>query len=125
MKKTILIVDDSVVGYLLEDALDEEYHVVGASTLQEDRLSHKPYAKSNYQAIWQSACKQVGVKIKSYEGLRHSFASQRVSRGIDIYLISKVLSHTEIRTTQRYSHTNLASLKPIMSINYFLYRSSF
>lgn len=79
--------------------------------------THIPYARTTYQEIWQEACKKTGVKISSYEGLRHSFASQRVSRGVDIYLISKVLGHTDIRTTQKYSHTNLESLKTIMSVN--------
>jgi DNA-binding NtrC family response regulator len=35
MKKTILIVDDSVVRSLLKDTLEEEYHVLEASTCQE------------------------------------------------------------------------------------------
>ena len=35
MKKTILIVDDSVIRCLLKDTLEEEYHVLEASTLQE------------------------------------------------------------------------------------------
>jgi DNA-binding NtrC family response regulator len=35
MKKTILIVGDSVVRYLLKDALQEDYYIFGASTLQD------------------------------------------------------------------------------------------
>jgi len=35
MKKTILIVGGSVVRYLLKDALQHEYHILGASTLQD------------------------------------------------------------------------------------------
>ncbi len=80
----------------------------------------KPYAKSTYQEIWKKACKKVGIDIKSYEGLRHSWASQRVSRGADIYLISKVLGHKDIRTSQRYSHTNLKALDQIMNIDNLL-----
>jgi len=75
-----------------------------------------PYSKTRFRDIWLAACDKVKVKIKPYEGLRHSFASQRVSKGVDIYLISKVLGHTDIRTTQRYSHTNLEALKQIMTI---------
>ncbi len=78
--------------------------------------TNEPYAKTTYQEIWDKARKQVNIPIKSYEALRHSFASQRVCRGMDIFLISKVLGHTDIRTTQRYSHTNLDSLKQVMDI---------
>ena len=35
MKKTILIVCGSDVRYLLKDALQDEYHILGASTLQD------------------------------------------------------------------------------------------
>ena len=76
----------------------------------------KPYAKTTYQEIWDAARIAKGVNIKAYEALRHSFASQRVSRGVDIYLIGKILGHTDIRTTQRYSHTNLEALKQVMGI---------
>ena len=76
----------------------------------------RPYAKTTYQEIWDAARIAKGVNVKAYEGLRHSFASQRVSRGVDIYLISKILGHTDIRTTERYSHTNLEALKQVMTI---------
>jgi len=78
--------------------------------------TNKPYAKSTYQEIWAEARKAVGLTIKSYEGLRHSFASQRVCRGVDIYLISKVLGHSNLRTTERYSHVNLVALKNVMDV---------
>ncbi len=73
--------------------------------------TNKPYSKTTYQEIWEKACQKVGIRIKSYEALRHSFASQRVSRGVGLYLVSKLLGHTDIRTTQRYAHTNLEALK--------------
>jgi integrase len=77
----------------------------------------RPYTKTVLHKIWKRACKEVGLEdITLYEGLRHSFASQRVSRGIDIYLISKVLGHTDIRTTQRYAHVNLESLRKVVEI---------
>src|SRR5215469_155116 len=36
--------------------------------------------------------------------LRHSFASTAVSGGDSLYLLSKVLGHRDVRTTQRYAH---------------------
>jgi DNA-binding NtrC family response regulator len=35
MKKTILIAGDSAVRYLLKDALQDDYHILGASNLQD------------------------------------------------------------------------------------------
>lgn len=74
------------------------------------------YCKSSFNEIWNAACTKAGVKITAYEGLRHSWASQRVSRGISLYLVGKVLGHTDSRTSERYSHTNLEGLKNVMNI---------
>ncbi|MCL5978677.1 MAG: tyrosine-type recombinase/integrase [Nitrospirae bacterium] len=76
----------------------------------------KYYCKSAYWEIWNKARKSVGKNIKSYEALRHSFASQRVCMGYDLLRIGKILGHTDSRTTQRYSHVNLESLRGIMDI---------
>jgi integrase len=78
--------------------------------------TQKPYSKTTYGELWDKARKETKINITSYEALRHSFASQRVTRNIDLYSISKVLGHTDIKTTQRYSHVNLDSLKKIMSL---------
>jgi integrase len=78
----------------------------------------KPYAMPTIQEIWQKARKTAGINITAYEGLRHSFASQRICQGADLYLISKILGHTDIRTTQIYAHTNLESLRKVININH-------
>ncbi len=82
-----------------------------------NRRAKKHYNKTTFGEIWRSACKKAGTFITAYEGLRHSWASQRVSRGISLYLVSKVLGHTDSRTSERYAHTNLKSLQDIMNIS--------
>jgi site-specific recombinase XerD len=36
--------------------------------------------------------------------LRHTFASLRVSGGMPLPMIGKLLGHTQVQTTQRYAH---------------------
>ena len=36
--------------------------------------------------------------------LRHSFASFLVNKGVSIYVVQKLLGHSQMRTTQRYAH---------------------
>lgn len=36
--------------------------------------------------------------------LRHTFASNLVNSGQSIYVVSKLLGHSQIKTTTRYSH---------------------
>ena len=58
----------------------------------------------------------ISMKMKSYilkaglnpklhfHSLRHSFASWLVQSGVSIYLVSKLLGHSDIKTTEIYSH---------------------
>jgi integrase/recombinase XerD len=39
-----------------------------------------------------------------FHSLRHSFASNLAQRGINLYVIQKLLGHSKITTTQIYSH---------------------
>jgi integrase/recombinase XerC len=43
--------------------------------------------------------------------LRHSFASNLVAKGASLYHVSKLLSHSRISTTEKYSHVNMKELR--------------
>lgn len=47
----------------------------------------------------------------TFHCLRHSFASQLIERGVDLYTIKELLGHRYFQTTARYSHLSSASLK--------------
>jgi integrase len=46
----------------------------------------------------------------NFHSLRHSFASNTMIEGGNLYVVSKLLGHSSITTTQRYSHLNNAAL---------------
>jgi integrase len=48
--------------------------------------------------------------------LRHTFASRLVQAGVDIYHVQKLLGHSDIRQTERYSHLNPASLDKAITV---------
>jgi site-specific recombinase XerD len=56
---------------------------------------------------------------KSYVGhtLRHTFASHLVMEGIPIYTVSKLLGHTDVKTTERYAHLSPEQIQ--VKIEYF------
>ncbi len=51
-----------------------------------------------------SVLKIVGIDDFRLHDLRHSFATRLAQAGVDIYKISKLLGHKDIKMTQRYAH---------------------
>lgn len=43
-------------------------------------------------------------KAYNFHTLRHTFASWLVQRGVSIYIVSKLLGHASVKTTEIYSH---------------------
>jgi integrase len=62
----------------------------------------KPYV--SFFCSWNTARKAAGLKDVRIHDLRHSFASFLVNSGRTLYEVQHLLGHTQIKTTQRYSH---------------------
>ena len=48
--------------------------------------------------------KKAGIEDFRFHDLRHTFATRLAQAGVDLYKISKLLGHKDIKMTQRYSH---------------------
>lgn len=82
---------------------------------------------------WRQVCKAAGlVEIISAKGkrraitrykptlrihdLRHNFASHLASKGVSLQIVGKLLGHSQIATTMRYSHLQDAALRDATGI---------
>lgn len=78
------------------------------STQRPDRLS-----ESAVEHIFQQARAECSGKVRktSPHTLRHTFATYCYSRKVEIYVISKLLGHVNLSTTQIYTHLGDPDLK--------------
>lgn len=63
----------------------------------------KPYTSKNLNKVWKNACSKVGIKIKMYNGVRHSLGCQLLDMGYDLALVQDQLGHTKPEMTRRYA----------------------
>jgi site-specific recombinase XerD len=68
----------------------------------------KPYVAIFYS--WNTARKMAGLADVRMHDLRHSFASLLINSGRTLYEVQRLLGHTQVKTTQRYSHLSQDTL---------------
>jgi integrase len=66
-----------------------------------------------------SACRRAGIEGLRFHDLRHSAATRMIESGANIVAVSKILGHSDIKTTMRYTHPD-NSLKDALEylVNY-------
>jgi len=71
--------------------------------------------------VWRKVASAAGLKVGKAAGtlgvrvhdLRHGFASVAVADGTSLYLVGKILVHTQAATTQRYAHLQLDPVRAV------------
>ena len=75
-----------------------------------------PYSDRSAQKVFQVAKEKARIqKDISFHGLRHSFATHLLEKGIDVKFIQELLGHFDIKTTMRYLHVRKEQLVNIVS----------
>jgi integrase len=66
--------------------------------------------------FWIKICKKAEIKNATIHDLRHTFASMLVNSGVGLEVIGKLIGHSNMKTTQRYSHLINSTLKQAKDI---------
>ncbi|MEE9348945.1 MAG: tyrosine-type recombinase/integrase [Flavobacteriaceae bacterium] len=65
------------------------------------------YVSKNFKKI----CRKLQLNEKyHFHTIRHSFASNLVQQGVDLYIVKELLGHSDLKTTQIYSHLKRSNL---------------
>jgi len=70
---------------------------------------------TDLQPPWQRIRKLAGLDDVRIHDLRHTFASMAVSNGESLFIVGKMLGHTQPQTTARYAHLARAPLQEATS----------
>lgn len=85
--------------------ISEQAYLICGEPQEPDRLVFKGLQDPSYinrpVKVWVEAA---GIKKHiTFHCFRHSFATNQLTEGTDLYIISKMMGHTDIRTTQIYA----------------------
>ena len=72
------------------------------------------YSKKSVQKVLERIGKKIGIKVHPHM-LRHSFATHLLETGTDIRYIQKLLGHSDVSTTEIYTHVSNNKLENIKS----------
>jgi integrase len=93
------------------DVLARQPHRHGALWVFPSLNGDAPY--SGLPAVWRRLAKATGLKGVRLHDLRHGFASVAVADGSSLYLVGKVLGHSQAATTARYAHLELDPVRTV------------
>jgi integrase len=61
--------------------------------------------------FWHRVRQEVGIEDVRLHDLRHTYASNLVSRGVSLHIVGRLLGHTQSQTTARYAHVDDVALR--------------
>lgn len=74
-----------------------------------------PFSKQGWDRKWRKACADAGVSDFRFHDLRHTTGTRVVRTSGNLKAASKLLGHTDIRTTARYAHVQMDDLRNVMT----------
>lgn len=89
--------------------LNDEYVFVNPNT-------NDIYSEPVFRRLWNDIKEKAGVENLRFHDLRHTVGTRLANAGVPVPVIKEILAHSDIRTTQRYMHTNSKIIKDSLNL---------
>lgn len=74
----------------------------------------KPFTVAQLSRAFRRAAMAANIKNARLHDTRHTFASDRIARGMDLYTLSRIMGHSTLQMTAKYAHLQTDSLRAAM-----------
>ena len=74
------------------------------------------YPWCHYRTSWEHALKRARLEDTCFHSLRHCTGSYLVQAGVPLHIVSQILAHTRITTTQIYAHLHIDQMKDALTL---------
>ncbi len=112
-RKRVIPINDKLHTVLSGQRLDSAGAEKSAEALVFTNEADEPI--KSLRTAWEGARDGAGLVNFRFHDLRHTFASRLVERGVPLLHVSKLLGHSTILMTQRYSHASEDALHDAVS----------
>lgn len=116
-KERLLPIGDTAIAWLKKYFVETRAELVAKYGPQKEVFLNFRGKKLTRQSIWRMIKKyiaQVGIKKDvTPHTLRHSFATNLLENGADLRVVQELLGHSDISTTQIYTHVNKTHMKQV------------
>ncbi|WP_217708929.1 tyrosine-type recombinase/integrase [Nonomuraea rhodomycinica] len=70
-----------------------------------------PIERTEDWKAWKAILKQAGVRDVRVQDARHTAATLPIEQGVNIRVVQRVLGHTTVATTERYTHVSTPPMR--------------
>lgn len=80
----------------------------------------KPYLRpDSLKRCFEGACKRANIKGLRFHDLRHTAATRMIEKGANIVAVSRILGHSDLKTTMRYAHPDDSLREAVEKVSTF------